>query len=58
MIPQLIVIIMFICVLIKTTNRNGKKTKQRYNIWKLLLSVLIWVWVLYAGGFWDGLINK
>jgi len=54
MIPQLIVLALWLSGLSISASRHGEVKKQeKYNVWINLLSSLIMMSLFYFGGFWD-----
>lgn len=50
--PQWIAIALFGLNVLHAANKDGQKRDGVYSFDNALLSVLIWSWLLYAGGFW------
>ena len=53
MIPQLMIIFLFIFGLGVNVAKHNENKKSEYNGWSHLIAILIFSLVLYFGGFWN-----
>lgn len=56
MIPSIIVILMQVFIIGVAVARHGKKYDAEFNAMYSIVSSLIWLMILYWGGFFDKLI--
>lgn len=50
--PQILVLIVLVCYLFENAAKHGKATQTLHSFWGALVNFLIWVAVLWWGGFW------
>jgi hypothetical protein len=53
--PQVSIIVLMFASLMMNAHLHGKPRDQKYNVWYALVIAGIWVFLLWAGGFWDSL---
>lgn len=58
MIPQLIYLFLLLGGMLLSASQHGKQKKGKENFWKTLGVQIIIVGILYAGGFFNIIIDK
>jgi hypothetical protein len=49
--PQITILVLFLIALLINANQHGKQKNEKYNFWKILFSVFVWILILHWGNF-------
>ncbi len=49
--PQITILVLFLIALLINANLHGKPKDEKYNFWKTLFSVFVWILILHWGRF-------
>jgi len=51
--PQITFLVIFLTALLISANKHGQPKEQNYNFFYTLISVIIWIVLLYWGNFFN-----
>lgn len=58
MIPQLIYLALLLAGMLLKAHQHGKPKEGNENFWTGFIAQAIIIWLLYAGGFFDVILNR